>query len=103
VNIAGSVDRFSNYFDHELRLQEVPKFGQVIKSTCMNYTWNVFITGTGELATDTQIRPNPDPWTSMAKDFRAITTTMMERKISNFYFLDGGKVGAIVRSCEVVS
>lgn len=44
---------------------------------------------------DTTIRQNQELLTNMEKDFHVTTTTKVGRRISNFCFLAGGKVGAV--------
>ena len=78
-------------YAHELRTQEVRKFGQVIKSICTNCTWNEYIIPIEELVTDFQIRPSPDLLTSMENDSHATIIIIVEMRISNFYFLVGCK------------
>lgn len=77
------------------RIQEALKFGLLIKSTCINSTWNAFTTPNEEHAMDTMTRRSQEQLMNTEKDFHAITTTKVGRRIFNFCFLDGGKVGAV--------
>ena len=49
---------------------------------------------------DTTIRRSQELLTNMENDFHVTTTTKVGRRISNFCFLDGGKVGAVFL-CEM--
>ena len=80
-----------------ITMQEVRKFGLLIKSTCTNCTWNVSTTPNEEHAMDTMIRRNQGLLTNTAKDFHVTTTTIVGRRTFNFCFLGGGKVGAVLK------
>ncbi len=78
-------------------MQGVLKFGQLIKSICTNYTWNESTKLNEEHVMDTMIRQSQGLLTNTENDLHVTTTTRMGRRIFSFCFLDGGKVGAVLK------